>query len=59
MKLGDVHQLRPGDQVRWNDPDDGACSRILTIGSIEVRGNVVTITEPNGALVEAFARELA
>lgn len=58
MKIADAKKLHSGDQVYWNDPDDGACSRVLTIQSVEVHGNVVTIEEPDGSVVECFAREL-
>ena len=58
MKLTDLQDLHSGDEVYWEDPDDGACSRVLTIQSIYYCGNVVTITEPDGSVLECFAREL-
>lgn len=58
MRVADVKKLKPGDEVRWNDPDEGRCSRVLGILTIEVRGNVVSIMEKGGAVVECFAREL-
>jgi hypothetical protein len=59
MKIHDAKKLRPGDEVFWNDPDDGACSRVYVIQTIEVNGNVVTIMEPNGSTLECYARELS
>lgn len=59
MTVADAKKLRPGDQVFWNDPDEGACSRVLTIRAVEVCGNVVCIMEPNGSEVECYARELS
>lgn len=58
MRITDAKKLNSGDQVYWQDPDDGACSRMLTIQGIEVNGNVVSIEEPDGSVVECFAREL-
>jgi hypothetical protein len=58
VRITDVKKLHTGDQVYWNDPDAGSCSRVLTIQAIQVDGNVVAITEPDGSVVECFAREL-
>ena len=54
-------ELQPGDHVFWNDPDEGICSRILTICSIDFKeeGNVVEIMEPNGSVVECYVSELS
>ncbi len=52
--------LQPGDQVKWTDPDNGLCSRILTIQHIQYRpGGVVQITDSFGGYVEAYLRELS
>ena len=59
MRVAEAKKLATGDQVFWTDPDDGACSRHYTILAIEVVGNVVTIEEPDGSVLECFARELA
>lgn len=50
--------LQSGDSVYWNDPDEGACSRVLEIASIEVHGDVVCITEPDGTYIETYCWEL-
>lgn len=54
----DVTKLQSGDQVWWNDPDDGACSRIYNIQEIKINGEVVTITDKDGSDLECFASEL-
>jgi hypothetical protein len=54
-----VSQLRNGDEVRWTDPDDGVCSRILKIHSISVNGDVVTICDVDGNVLQCFAHELS
>lgn len=54
-----VKDLQPGDQVYWSDPDDGLCSRMLTIQSIEVEGNIVCITDINNGYLECFPEELS
>lgn len=49
----------PGDQVLWTDPDEGKCSRHITIQSIESHGDVVKITGTDGSYLECFASELS
>jgi hypothetical protein len=34
MTREEVESLQSGDIVFWRDPDDGICSRVLTIGVI-------------------------
>lgn len=61
--------LAPGDEVTWTDPDDGACSRTLTIGTIEwlesspnpIRDDedVLRIVDTEGGELECFGRELS
>ena len=53
-----VKQLRPGDAVYWQDPDDGLCSRTLDIASITVIGETVQITDTDGTYLECYADEL-
>lgn len=62
-----VKALRPGDQVKWNDPDRGLCSRIITIASIEICNEdenadeddaIIKIEGIDGDYVEVFAHEL-
>jgi len=61
MQIRNVKKLHTGDQVYWNDPDNGACSRFYKIQTIEVdaRSGVVTIQEPDGSVLECYARELS
>jgi hypothetical protein len=61
MKIADVKKLQPGDEVFWNDPDDGKCSRHYTISKIEVRQTVQTviIEDVDGDTLECFASELS
>lgn len=58
MTMEQVRRLHAGDEVHWNDPDDGICSRTLTIKSIEVKGEHVCVEDADGAVVECFPREL-
>lgn len=55
------NQVTPGDEVFWNDPDGGKCSRHLTIHDIEIRKQSlsVIITDVNGDTLECFASELS
>jgi hypothetical protein len=58
MLISEVKKLKPGDEIFWEDPDGGECSRVLKIKAIRLTRNVVHITETSGAYVECFAREL-
>ena len=58
MTFEEVARLRRGDEVFWNDPDEGLCSRYLIIQTIEVKGNIVVIQEDDGTNLECFAEEL-
>jgi hypothetical protein len=57
---GWVYKLDHGDEVKWNDPDDGKCSRYLRIGTIEFTadGEVAKITDIDGGYLEAHVDEL-
>lgn len=61
--LGDdawKYGLHNGDEVTWNDPDDGACTRTLTIQSITYLGdNTVRITDKAGGELECLLSELS
>lgn len=52
--------LQPGGEVFWNDPDEGCCSRVMRVRSIEFLGDrAVHITEEDGSETECFISELA
>lgn len=59
MTKKQVKELHSGDEVFWNDPDNGTCSRVLKIHSIEVHGDVAVIQEVDGSVVECFIKELS
>lgn len=59
MTVKEVLDLHSGDEVFWNDPDDGAGSRYYVIQSAVVSGEVVTITDVDGDVLECFAGELS
>jgi hypothetical protein len=60
MTLDQVRNLHPGDQVTWNDPDDGLCSKTAVIGSIEVDDDtVISIIWQDGGELECYAHELS
>ena len=59
MKFESVRKLRSGDEVTWNDPDGGYCSKTVTISSIEIKGHTVCITDTNGGYLECFPKELS
>ena len=52
--------LQSGDQVTWTDPDQGLCSRTLTISDISyLPGGLVQITDQYGGFVLAHFNELS
>jgi hypothetical protein len=59
MEIDDVRKLSPGDEVFWTDPDNGVCSRYLTIQSIEIHKDVIVIQDTDGGGLECFADELS
>lgn len=60
MSIKQAKDLRPGDQVTWNDPDEGRCSKTLTIEQIVVRSDgICMIGDTTGAYLECFAHELS
>ncbi len=59
MTHNEVAKLHTGDEVYWNDPDNGACSRPIKIGDVWVEGEVVLIRENNGEVLSCFPEELS
>lgn len=59
MRITDVKRLHSGDEVYWEDPDNGLCSDFVRIKEIEfIPPNFVRIMSPDGFVLECFAREL-
>lgn len=57
MTKEEVKKLQSGDEVFWNDPDDDPesnCSRVYKIQTINLRGDIVTIYEPDGLCRRAW-----
>lgn len=48
--------VRVGQQVYWNDPDHGICSGVFQVQS--VKGEIISLTNPEGSEVEALLHEL-
>ncbi|MCD6434938.1 MAG: hypothetical protein J7L15_00900 [Clostridiales bacterium] len=59
MTLKEVKKLHTGDEVFWEDPDDGLTSRNITIQSVKVQGEVVCISGKDGDELECYAHELS
>lgn len=59
MKLSLAKKLHTGDEIRWNDPDEDACSRDIVISEIVVKGDVVQITDREGNYLECLAGEIS
>jgi hypothetical protein len=53
-----MKDLQPGDEVFWNDPDNGLCSDYCTVMQI-MSDDVVRLTSRRGSEVEAFISELS
>jgi hypothetical protein len=60
MNIQQIRKLCPGDQIYWNDPDDGRCSRIYEIKNIRIDDDeeIVTIEEPDGSLLMCYISEI-
>lgn len=58
MTMRQVRKLHQGDEVFWEDPDEGTCSKTIVIKEISIKGDIVSITGRDGADLECFAREL-
>ena len=55
--------LKPGDTVKWTDPDNATCSREDVVKAVDVPAedgdiNFVSITWPDDSMVEAYIDEL-
>ena len=59
MKIEEAIKLAPGDEVYWNDPDDGICSRFYYISEIDIVDGVIKITTKDGNYLECCAWELS
>lgn len=59
MTMREAKKLHTGDEVYWTDPDEGACSRYITIQTITFHGDVVRITGKDGCSLECFPEELS
>ena len=64
MNLEEVIQLHPGDEVYWNDPDDGQCSRHIIIADIDFVTNkendlIIQIVDQDAGYLECFMHELS
>lgn len=59
MRMSIVEKLDFGDEVYWNDPDEGNCSRLMTIRTITVEGTAFKITDSEGGYLEGYISELS
>jgi len=62
MKIKEARNLKAGDRVYWNDPDEGTCSKWLTIGTIEVTDDgecFISGPAPEYDELECYAHELS
>jgi len=55
-----LSKLHPGDEIYWNDPDEGTCSRYYKIKNIELvpESQVALIQDEDGSYLECYFREL-
>ena len=52
----EMKDIKEGDVLFWNDPDDGICSCMVTVK--RKYGDTVFCEEENGGEVEAYLNEL-
>lgn len=67
MTFKEAEKLKVGDKVYWADPDEegmefdpeeGSCSRVITIKAIEIKGDFLFLEDEHGSEVEVFPHEL-
>jgi len=59
MTKEQIKNLHSGDEITWNDPDDGNCSKTAPLRKIEVKGDMAKIYWLDGGYTEAFLSELS
>lgn len=59
MTAKEVMDLKAGQRVFWDDPDDGICSREYVINRVAITDEMVTIEDEDGDVLECHAKELA
>ena len=61
MIIEEVKNLQKGDEVHWEDPDKGLCSRYIIIQDIEISedNKIVKIWGKDGDYLECFPCELS
>ena len=60
MKIKQALKLHSGDEVFWNDPDNGLCSRQYCISEIKhLGGKAFSILDKDGSHLECFCNELS
>lgn len=45
--------------IRWTDPDDDTCSRIIAVEKIERHGDIIRVYGRDGSYLEAAENELS
>ena len=60
MTLEEVARLHPGDEVHWEDPDEGMCSKTgnVVYVSMNTDNSVVVVLFTDGTYLECFPSEL-
>jgi len=58
MTNQEAKEIKPGDMVFWNDPDEETCSKLMTVKKIVIVGDVIKLTAMNGDYLEGYAEEL-
>jgi hypothetical protein len=60
MTIDQVRKLQPGNNIRWNDPDHGLCSRDIVVKSftIEEGDDIISLYGQEDDYLQCFAHEL-
>jgi hypothetical protein len=58
MTIKEIEKLKPGDSVKWNDPDNGLHSKELTIACIDYSDEVVMIVDMSGNYLDCPPEQL-
>ena len=58
MNLSMARRLKRCDEVYWNDPDGGLCSGFWKIAAIRIEGDMLTIEDLEGGVLQCRVYEL-
>lgn len=56
--MKNIKNVKAGDKIQWNDPDEGTCSNSIVVKSIEDKGDLIAITGEDEEYIECYLDEI-